>query len=305
MHTKRLLRIADLTLAIENHGLPWAYDLEDPHRHFLVEDGPEDVLVQVHWHPFEGDLGSEEIFSLSNPPGRVPPNCRLWRDKHGSWAFEVNAGGFSEGVRLYDKRVVVFSPDFRRGDLYIELARDDLPSYPDPLRMPLERILFVSLMAQRGGMLLHAQGIVRNGRGYVFSGPSGAGKSTLARLWVASGEATVLSEETLILRRRGSAYWVYGTPWIGEVGHCSPEGAPLAGVYFIHHAGENLANRLRAGRALEKLLARSYLVAYEPFAARKGLDLGVDLVGAVPMYDFGFLPDQSAVQVILAEQDHG
>jgi hypothetical protein len=305
MRIRKLLQIADLTLTIESDGLPWAYDLEDPHQHFLVKDGPEDVLVKVHWHQFKEQFGSEEIFSLSDPPGRVPPNCRLWRDKNGAWVFEVNTGGFSNGAQLYGKRVVVFSPDFRRGDLYIELARDDQSVYPDPLRMPLERILFVSLMAQHDGMLLHAQGIVRNGKGYVFTGQSGAGKSTLARLWAASGEATVLGEETLILRRRGNEYWVYGTPWIGEEGHSSPQGAPLSGVYFIHHDMKNSTNRLTASRALEKLLTRSYLVAYEPLAARKGLDLGIDLVSVVPMYDFGFLPDLSAVSFILAEDDHG
>jgi hypothetical protein len=295
---KRSLRIADLVLAIESDDLAWAFEPDAPQRLFDVDQQAGDVQVDVHWHPLGQQDFGDEIFSLSNDPATDPPDCRLFCNEEGLWTFEVHSGGYLDGTKLFLERVAVFQPGFRRGDLYIKLARRDLDVYPNPLRPPLDRVLFVNLMAQHEGMLLHSCGVVVDGRGYVFVGASGAGKSTMAGLWAEYDDVTVLGEECLILRRKGTDFWVYGTPWIGESWRCSPLGAPIAGIYFIRHARRNVVTPLPAERAMEQLLSRSYLTSYEPSSANKGLDLGLDLSTRVPVYDFGFLPDKSAVRLI-------
>lgn len=147
-------------------------------------------------------------------------------------------------------------------------------------------------------MLIHGCGVIHEGHGLIFVGPSGAGKTTLARLWSQFDNAVVLGEECLALRTRDSRFWVFGTPWIGESQACSPLGAPVAGIYLIRHAQRNSLEPLAAERAAEKLLSRSFLASYDAEAAYRGLDFCLDLVGKVPVYDYGFVPDESAVRFL-------
>ncbi len=177
---RKTLRIAEVVLAIESHGLQWEFRPEISYRHFEVDNRTEDVRVDVHWHPYvRTDLG-EEVFCLVQDPTQPHPDCSLYHDSTGQWILEVNSGGTIGGNHLYRRRVAVFEPDFSRGDLYVDLARRDIPANHYPLWPPLDRVLFVNLMSRRRGMLVHACGIVLNGQGYVFAGPSGSGKTTLA-----------------------------------------------------------------------------------------------------------------------------
>jgi len=93
------------------------------------------------------------------------------------------------------------------------------------------RICYSVLAVLHDGLILHAAGIARNGRGYVFAGPSGAGKSTIAGL--CSPAERVLSDELVVVRRSGTAFHVHGTPFRGT-SNAPPraEAAALEGVYF-------------------------------------------------------------------------
>ncbi|MEW5720507.1 MAG: hypothetical protein AB1817_17925, partial [Chloroflexota bacterium] len=52
------------------------------------------------------------------------------------------------------------------------------------------RVLYAWRCLEDGALLVHASGIIRNGRGYAFFGPSGSGKTTTTRL---SPRDTILS----------------------------------------------------------------------------------------------------------------
>lgn len=291
---RRQLQVAGVALSIDSDDLPWDFEPDSSYRLFRVEAPDVEVLVDVHWHhPGIGDLG-EVVFSARDVPGRFPPNWRLYRSNRGMWSLEVNAAAYP----VFRRRVAVFEPDFRRGNVYVELTRRDLAAYPYPLSAPLDRVLFVHIVTHGLGLMLHACGIVHDGKGYIFAGPSNAGKTTLCRLWAKTGEVTVLGDECLILRRQGSQFWVYGTPWVGEAGLSSPMGAPVEGAIFIRHSQQNSLDPTSPNRAAEQLLSQSILTPYDPIAVQSGLDLCLDFVAQTPAYDFGFVPDESAVRLI-------
>ncbi|HSR30027.1 MAG TPA: hypothetical protein VLY63_05630 [Anaerolineae bacterium] len=297
---KRQLKIADVIVGIDSRDLPWDFSSGSPYDSFLVREPEEHVHVEVHWHGLDRKNFGDEVFSARDVPDRVSPNWCLYRDLQGLWALEVNTSVHS----VFRQRVAVFGTDLRHGELYVDLAHRDLAVYPYPLGAPLDRVLFVNLIAQGLGVMLHACGIVCDGKGYIFAGPPEAGKTTLARLWSRFGDATVLGDECLILRRKGEQFWVYGTPWVGEAGLCSPVGAPTEGIFFIRHDLGNLLTPIAPERAVERLLAQSFLAPYDASAVGFGLDFCLGFVADVPAFDFGFVPEASAVRLIQSLSIH-
>src|SRR5213594_550932 len=81
------------------------------------------------------------------------------------------------------------------------------------------RVLTASCILDRGGFLLHAAGIVRNGRAYVFFGPSGSGKTTVTFL---SPEDTILSDDLTLVVERDGRYEAAGIPF-GLAHHRVPD----------------------------------------------------------------------------------
>jgi hypothetical protein len=200
--------------------------------------------------------------------------------------------------RLGMYQLVAIDADSRGGDVYCI----DVPWRRGfPLRIldhPTGEVLFLSLLTQGRGVLLHAGGVGQDGQALLFSGMSGDGKSTLIRLWQEHTDATLLSDDRIIVRKQGKRFWAYGTPWHGSVPVMSPESFPLERIYVMHHAPENSMSRLEHGEAVKSLLARSF----PPFWDAEGMGFTLafldELVRAVPCYGVGFVPDRSAVDFL-------
>jgi hypothetical protein len=292
VHVREQLRIAGIVITIESNDLQWDYEPRSAYGAFRVHDDAEDACISVHWHPYGSKHLGRQAMSVRHEASQSSWDYRLYADRRGTWILEIGALGSREFVR----RVAVFSPDFHRGDVYVELARS-LKVGPNPLSSPLDRILLADLVARREGMMLHACAVARDGQGHVFVGQSGSGKTTLAGLWAEVERATVLSDECVVLRPHGPKFWVYGTPWSGEARFSSPQGVPVAGIHFIHHAGENRLTTVPMGGAVERLLGRSLLPTYDLGATQRTLDFCMDLTAHTPLFDFGFVPDSSAVEL--------
>jgi len=288
----RQLQIAGVTVSIESVNGEWAFDGQSRYGPFVVSEQDPDVELTVHWHPAVLEGLGEALFSARDMPHRFPPNWRLYKDRQGLYVLEVNSPG-GQPIR---QRIGMFHGDFRQGNVYVDLAAGIKPVYPYPLAAPLDRVLFVNVIAHGLGIMLHACGVVLDGKGYIFAGPSDAGKTTLSRLWAEFSDATILGDECLIVREQGGQFWVYGTPWVGEAGLYAPQGAPVAGLFFIDHAGANHVVPISLALAAEQLLAQSILTPYDAAAVEFGLDFCLSLVSRVSAHDFGFLPDKSAVQ---------
>lgn len=129
--------------------------------------------------------------------------------------------------------VVVRGPRFegtldratRRGRLVTQAALG-------PIDAMLRAALSLALLG-RNGVVVHAAGVAREGRGYVFAGPSGAGKTTIGRALSTNPGEVLLADELVVLRVEGDGVVAAATPfWTGTAAE-----APLAGLFLLEQGG--------------------------------------------------------------------
>jgi len=196
-------------------------------------------------------------------------------------------------------RIATFDDDFTRGSI-VSTRKGRLPTIPErlpnPLEYPLGEALTIGLLGTGRGLMVHALGVERDGRGVLFCGHSGQGKSTLAGLF--SGRARILNDDRIIVRLRDGIPWIHGTPWHGDCSAVSAGGAPLSGLYFIEHDRVDRVFGVRPAVASAMLLARSF----PPIWSRRGMDFSLGfierIVQAVPCARLGFTPTPAVLDLL-------
>jgi hypothetical protein len=125
--------------------------------------------------------------------------------------------------------------------------------------VPLEifrRVCCAWRLAAVGGLLLHAAGIVRGGRAYIFFGHSGAGKTTVSQL---SGDADfLLSDDISLLTRESGGYVAHSVPFRGplrerQVGE--RRSYPVAGLFQLVKAQRVRLSPILPARATAAVLS--------------------------------------------------
>ena len=283
-----LLNIADLTVEVSGDRTIDILGVEGTKEKFIVHEGTPDVSIRA------------TICELPEAEGALlfdsGPVWRLYQG-NGSYIFKFGAPAFSS--KPY--KIAIFNSDFSDGEVFIH---PDLfkPGQPiDPLWGPLDELLYGKLLAKERGVEVHACGLIDpEGQGRLFVGVSTAGKTTMARLWEKIPGVTVLSDDRIILRRKGEEIWMHGTPWHGEDGQSAAGSAPVAGVYFLKKASQNGLASLKEYDTVSRFLACSFL----PFYNRESVDFTLGFLGEVakevPCYELSVVPDKAVVEFITA-----
>jgi hypothetical protein len=242
---------------------------------------------------------------LSNAAGALPVGLLASEDPGdtGEAVFD-NAPIWTLHRQSEGSRFNIFHsyPELRRS-LFISTALDRArltfhASNQDPFVGPTIELITILRLARVGGVILHGCGIDLEGRGVAFIGESGAGKSTLSRLWAPAGEARILSDDRVIVRRESGGFRLYGSPWHGDAHFAAPGGVPLERMYFIRHGRENRFRDLPADAGVRELLRCSFPPFWDPDGIGAGLDLFADLVAAVPSAEMHFVPDPAVVDLL-------
>jgi hypothetical protein len=247
--------------------------------------------------------GADIRLGLSHEAPPVPARADLLFQSGGVWSVHRHDGGLLYSFRsraasppVY--KAVAIDAELTRGTLYFPRHRGGPHSALD---FPLDELLFQHRLAREGALEVHACGVVHRGRTLVFCGVSGSGKSTTARLWTEhEPAATTLSDDRLVLRRRGTRYWAYGTPWHGDGGFASPRSRPIAAIFFLSHARRSEVRRLGTGEAAARLFARSFPPPWDEAVVARCLETADGIVGRVPCFDLRFRPDASAIAAVKA-----
>lgn len=169
-----------------------------------------------------------------------------------------------------------------------------------PLEYPFGEVWMIHLLPPRRGLLVHCFGLLFQGGACLFVGSSGEGKTTSAKLWQEAGLGEILSDDRVIVKKENGAWMAYGTPWHGEARLCSPRQAPLKKIFFLAKAGQNRLKSLSPVESLQRLLVRSFHPFWNLALMKQSSAAAADLCLEIPSYEFGFLPDASAVKFILS-----
>ncbi len=160
----------------------------------------------------------------------------------------------------------------------------------------------------RDGTLIHATGLERQGRGYLFLGESGAGKSTIARMLTEGRkEVKLFNDDLMALAIREGAVYLHSTPWTSVPGTTVNPGEVPLSLAFILRKGtplhfEPVAKNLK----VDSLLPHMPWMGRSQEMAQRYLEVSSTICQRVPIYYMWFSPeDQPWEEIEKLTADYG
>ncbi|GAB4488906.1 MAG: hypothetical protein OHK006_19910 [Thermodesulfovibrionales bacterium] len=262
------------------------------------------------YEPFHGASAGtpEELLEVSIEIGNFPDTSGMTNvlGGDGNWSMFTDTGRYVLEWRTPGmpdaSRAVCFSRASNTVTVHCSgasvLRGPGGDSLANPFSYPIDQIILMYLLSLRQGAIVHAAGMMLRDRVYVFPGRSGAGKSTLSRLLRGSRTITMLSDDRIILRKIRGQHEGFGTPWPGDEGIAENRGGRLGGIFFLRHASENRISALSAREALEKLIPVTSIPWHDSETLSNILAFCGELVQDIPAYEFSFVPDRSAAELL-------
>jgi len=236
--------------------------------------GGIEVAVRAPDGPLESVLADRYAAYLG---AVVDPVCSVRFESSG-----VAVGLIAPVVAAVDdvnaREVRVTHPDF---DAAVDLeGRGIVRTAHDPYTIDhFLRLLFALLAPRHEALLLRACGVIANGRAHVLVGASGDATALMARH---AGSRPVLSDELVMVRRVDGAWTGASTPfWNGRAFLEPPRRAPLAGVWLLQPAADNIVVAMDQFSALRVALEHAVLPSTDARGRAGVFPLAADLARAV------------------------
>ena len=124
----------------------------------------------------------------------------------------------------------------------------------------------------------------------------------MARLW-SEEQGLVLNDDRIVVREKEDRFWMYGTPWHGDLAEWSTTGVPIHKIFILNAGVENSANLTRRADAVSMLLTRCFPPIWNQRAMGFAMKLCDRLVGKIPCHELRFEPDKKIVDFIRGMPD--
>lgn len=277
----------------------------------LCGTSPEEVRFDDALIPFVDNnrradiVVSAEFVSDLGPPSGEPSfdSGAVWRSFPSAQGFTFDFISELLGASPYKRLIVDKNFSSARLLLNNTLLAHHAPIFP--LEYPTDELLFTNYLAAQGlGVEVHGCGLIDfQLGGQLFLGHSGAGKSTTTRIWKASRNPLILSDDRIILRLNNANLRMYGTPWHGEAAFAEQGNTEIKRIFILEHGTRNRIRQLPKARAVGEVFARSF----PPFHSGAGVQASLDFISRaldmVPCYELEFIPDSSAVEAVVDFHD--
>lgn len=150
-----------------------------------------------------------------------------------------------------------------------------------------------------GALPIHASTVVNGGRAVLCLGESGTGKSTHTSLWIKHIEGSyLLNDDSPIVSVENGQAVVYGSPWSGKTPCYRRERLPIAALLRLEQRPENSIRHLGTVEAFTALQPSCPpALAREERCLDKLVEYISAVIGSVPVYRMGCLPDADAARL--------
>lgn len=162
----------------------------------------------------------------------------------------------------------------------------------------LEESGIFRMLAEHGGVVLHSSYIItQRGEALLFSAPSGTGKSTQAELWRSYAGAKVINGDRALVKAENGVT-ANGILFSGTSGISENVTAPLRALILLRQSEKNEIRFVSGKEAFMRLLPQCSYYPNEEENLRLVTGILAEIISAVPVYDFGCVPDESAVSAL-------
>jgi hypothetical protein len=260
------LDIAGFTVALHTDDSAAARRIRERYGAFLTTGRPSQLSISL----------------------KITPGALFIQAGPGPWVIESSYGRERLTFRSFTERGEV---DLHNGQGWLEMD-------PSAHVENFLRVVYAWLCLQNGALLLHASGVIREGRGYVFFGPSGAGKSTISELAAATGD--VVSDDLVIIRWQPGGCTLHGVPFKGQFSDAprANQSAPLQGLYRLRQDTGHFLQPLSPGKAVAELVAAAPFVVAEPGLAEQLIAICSRVAGTTLVRQLHFTRDDGFWKVI-------
>ena len=290
------LNIAGYKIRMESSERGPDLILSQRFRMNLTRDTDYDICIRVHSGILKPDEDAERLFVA---PYTVDINGYKLNKSENFWSVYKQNGGLLLTTTFPEsssrkKAALRFSLDRREWEMWIQNPGNEI----DPLEYPLDGLILYYLTAIYSDIMIHASGVLYNGRGYLFSGVSGKGKTTMAMLWDNVG-ATVIHDDRLIIRNVEGRFRMFNTPvYKNDV----PRDAPIDRIFLIEHGESNRMISLKEASSVSRVIANCIQHNYSPEMIAKFLGSVSMLCSGIPVASLTFRPDRSVIEYILRNE---
>lgn len=282
--------LGGLSFDLVSAHLPILHEISDPYRSFTLTGTDACVAgaIEVRFAVAEIEpLAGERIFDL------------------GTWW--ITAKGLERALVFQTHLMATpwFEARFRPDQPIIQLtcsprllrSAAGSPCVESQFRYPLDQVLAMYFFGE-SGLIVHAAGLVRDGKGVALAGISGAGKSTITRLASRWAGASLLSDDRVILRVAGDEVRIHGTPWPGEAGVADSRHAPARALLFLEKGTENAIRSTAPRETLARLLPAISVPWYDSVHRDASLRACDAIVRRMPAGVLTFRPELTALEPI-------
>lgn len=164
---------------------------------------------------------------------------------------------------------------------------------------------FESYLLRKNKLCLHASLVDTSLGGILFSGISGIGKSTQAELWCRYRGARQINGDRPILSKESDGWIAWGSPYAGSSRCYVNESCAVCAIVLLKQSTKCTLRRLDPAEAFRGVWAGLTVRSWDPSFVDVASILTMDLVTAVPVYEYCCTPDQQAVDFLEAELRKG
>ncbi len=104
-------------------------------------------------------------------------------------------------------------------------------------------------------LVLHASGVIKNKKAYIFSGKPGAGKTTIAKF----SKGTIMNDNEIIIRRINSQFIAFSSPLQRRDLATKNEYAPISAIFFLKRRNFKRIKKLKPDETFKRLVMNHYV----------------------------------------------